>query len=265
MMKRTIIAAAAIVALAGCNTDNLSDAGYGYIDLGVNADSEIVVTKGISGTDGTDFSAYNVTLRNVQTGADVWTGEFSAVAADAEKWKVQAGTYSVYVENLTDAEAHPASGAGEVRVAGNSGNIVIAAGEKKTAGVHCTPVNSKVSFVYTPSFAAAFDEASATVSVALSGRACSLKMASVAEDAETFNMESEAAYFPAAQTLTWTLSAAPNSGSAKTYTGTFTTEADKWTFIRFSGGDKGELTITVTVDNKIDTQVVVPEVIDPLK
>ncbi len=264
-MKKTIIAAAAIVTLAGCNTDNLSEAGYGYIDLGVNSDNEIVVTKGISGTEGIDFSNYNVTLRNVQTGTDVWTGEFSDVANDAAKWKVQAGTYSVYVENLTDAEAHPSDGNGEVRVAGTSENIVIAAGEKKTAGVHCAPVNSKVSFVYTPSFAAAFDEGNATVSVALAERSRTLAMSQVEENAETFDTAAAAAYFPASQTLTWTLTATPNSGSAKTYSGTFTTVADKWTFIRFSGGDQGELTITITVDNKIDTQIVHSEVIDPLQ
>ena len=48
-MKKTIILAAALVAMTACNksiieTSNPAD-GYGFIELGITADTEMVVTK----------------------------------------------------------------------------------------------------------------------------------------------------------------------------------------------------------------------------
>lgn len=47
-MKKTIIIAAALVAMTACNKNLIevsSVDGFGYINLGVSADTELVVTK----------------------------------------------------------------------------------------------------------------------------------------------------------------------------------------------------------------------------
>ena len=64
-MKKTIIAAAALVAMVGCNKGIIetptAEAELGYINLGVNTDTEMVVNKGI--TTEAYLSGYNITLK----------------------------------------------------------------------------------------------------------------------------------------------------------------------------------------------------------
>ncbi len=274
-MKKTIIAAAALVAMAGCNKTLIEtvtpEAGYGYINLGVSADTEMVVTKAdnTSSENKTVLQNYTVTIYSVDGGNKTQYAHSIYSAIQPSFWQVPAGTYSIYVENTKEADAYTANnGKGQVWVNGTTAsNVVITEGNKTDCTVACTPKNSKVSFAYTPSFAAAFNESQTSVSVTLDSRTVNgLTLASIAEDAQTVAEDSDAAFFPASKTLTWTLTTKLNSGEdTKTFSKTFTTQEAKWTLVKFAGGKNGEINVTITVDDEITSQVVQGETIDPLK
>ena len=70
-MKKTIIFAAALAAMTACNKsliENVNPAdSYGFIDLGITADTEMVVTKAGCVMDADALATYNVTLKQGET------------------------------------------------------------------------------------------------------------------------------------------------------------------------------------------------------
>ena len=160
-MKKTILIAAALVAMTACNKSLIEvspvEDGFGYINLGVTTDTEMVVTKADGETQTVDLSGYNVTLK--QGDVAKWTKEYDEI--DPEDWKVAAGTYSIYVENLTVEETY-ATEPGVVRVSGEN-TVVVTAGVSTPCEVKCAPQNSKVSLMYTPDFDVVFNDPSVSV------------------------------------------------------------------------------------------------------
>lgn len=255
-MKKTIIAAAALVAMTACNKTlietPMTDSNYGYINLGITADTEMVVTKAEP-----DFSNYNVSL---YSGADIqWTKEYNEILpAD---WTVPAGTYKIYVENLTDGEAAPASKKGSVRVAKMVENITVKAGFETPVNILCEPINSQVTVNYDANFTKIFTNPAVTIT----------------DNNRQFTMAwghnlDNAVFYPAGSQLSWSLSVdmtdASNNTINKTYqsTAVITTEANRWTQINFSSNStNGTISITITVDGVIDSVTEIPVKIDPLE
>lgn len=255
-MKKTIIAAAALVAMTACNKTlietPMTDSNYGYINLGITADTEMVVTKAEP-----DFSNYNVSL---YSGADLkWTKEYKDIVND--DWTVPAGTYKIYVENLTADEAAPASEKGSVRVAGTVENISVKAGFETPVNISCKPINSQVTVGYAEGFTDIFK----TPVVAITDQSRSFDMT-------WGHVQNNAVFYAAGSQLSWTLSVSMENASGQTINKTYnsespiTTEADKWTQINFSSDSaNGTISITITVDGEIDTITTIPVIIDPFE
>ncbi len=259
-MKKTIIAAAALVAMAGCNKtlieSPIADSDYGYINLGVSADTEMMVTKAGTAPAQEDLNKYNITIS--KDGSQIYSGEYSSIPDGG--YKVTAGTYTVTAENLTIDEAYASdlnNGRGAMRVSG-SNTVEVAAGQASTCPVECVPVNSKVSFVYTEQFANVFNMETARVTLEPDGR--NLEMEMSADGAEI----TDAAYFEPATSIAWSLEAAAGS-VAKNYTGSCKAVARKWTVVKFDAGENGVINVTITVNGDITEKEVVTETIDPLK
>lgn len=255
-MKKTIILAAALVAMTACNksiieTSNPAD-GYGFIELGITADTEMVVTKAETETEtpAIDFSGYNVTLKQ---GEEVkWTLENKDIKP--EHLKQPAGTYTLYVENLTEAEAAPAEAKGAVRVAG-SADVIVKAGINNEVEVSCKAINSRVT-VANDFTEGVFTKAELTITDG--ERALPMAWG---------HTEENGAYYSAGKSLTWTLTVTLSNGAKKTYTDpeATTTVAKKWTQINFSNSStNGNIVVEIVVDGTISETIEVSETIDPL-
>lgn len=264
-MKKTIILAAALVAMVGCNKSLIEspvaeDADYGYINLGVTTDSEMVITKAISTS--ADLTGYNFTLMKDAAVVSGWPKEFDNIKT--EDWKVPAATYTVYAENLSADEVYTeANPKGQVRIAGQV-DVTVLPGVPTTETLALNPINSKVSFLYTEDFATVFNNAeSLTVNVKNSDKShnFNLSMAKVVENQDKSALD--AAYFDPG-TLTWTLTATNANNAQKTYTKDFAVEANEWTLITFTTGDtNGTINVTVTVNGDITATETITAVLDP--
>lgn len=260
-MKKIFIFAAALAAMTACNKNvlapGLSDEDYGFIALGLDADTEIVATKAQTTVEKTG-SGYNVTLykKDRSNFTTVWTKEYKDIA-DSDL-KQPAGTYKIYAENYTEAESLAAnSNYGDVRVTGETAEIVLAAGATEPATVACSPVNAKVSIAYAAGFTDTFNGAT----VSISGDNRNLTMTPYDESAKTGSI----AYFRGSTTtITYSLTATVNR-TQKTWNGNFTITPQKWNKITFSSKNNGSFTITITANDQINDTFDVPVELDPLK
>lgn len=261
-MKKIIIFAAALAAMTACNKSVLETAtpseGFGYINLGISADAEMVVTKAPTTLTPEQLTNYTVTLKQGET--TKWTKKYSAITSD--DWTVPAGTYTVEVENLTVTEAYAntnSNSKGQLRLAGSSPVTTVVAGKTATCTVPCTVANAKVTFITDDSFNIAFE--SPSVSVSQTTRTVDMGTPASAHNAENIT----AAFFEAG-TAKWTLTATlKGETESKTYSKDITLTAGKWSQVTFSTTNtNGTISLTVTVDETMTT-VEVPESIDPLK
>lgn len=251
-MKHSIIAAAAVVAMVGCNKITIEHSnveGYGAFALELSSDADIVDTKALSQVN--DPAAYNITLNSVasdNTESLKWTKEYSSIAD--EDLTVSAGNYRFKAENVTESEAE--SDYGKVRVVGDSEVVAVAAGETKSVTVNCYPVNAKVTIAYADGFTDTFTDASCV----LKDGERTLSMTAGHEDAN-------AAYFNVDDgTLYWTVTATV-SGVQKTYTKTFSVEKAKWSQITFAPGQNGKLAVSINADTEMVVSSI-SETLDPL-
>lgn len=259
-MKKFFVFAAAAAALVSCNKNVFQGTGseelYGSISLGVNAESEMLVTKASTSMSGEQLASYNITLTKIATEGNtvVWDHlEYSEIT----DWKVPAGTYSLEVENYTIEEAEAENeGKGAVRVLGaTTENFTVAAGKATDVSVNCTPQNSRLSFAADEAFNSVFS--SATVSVT---EPRTVDLGTPALNHET----STSAYFEPV-TVKWTLTATTALGSKqKTFKGTVDLQKAKWSQVNFTTSNTdGAINITVSVDGEITEVVSVNETIDP--
>ena len=278
-MKKPIIIAAALVAMAGCNKSLIespapADADYGYINFGVTADTEMVITKALS-YEGTELDDYKITLYSVadQEETPCWdTKTLSEAKADADLWKVPAGNYRIYVENMAADDLYKAVAdetniIGNPHLAGETDVTVYAGLPTEDVTVQCTANNSKISFIYNDSFNTVFDASSISLNV-VGTRTVNLvpTYVSSTSNVEEVKADFEYAYFPAAETLTWTMSVKTNAAGAvaKTYSSTATTTLGKWTIVTFStGSTDGTIDVTITTDGDINSTETITFTLDP--
>lgn len=278
-MKKAIIIAAALVAMAGCNKTIIespapADADYGYINFGVTADTEMVITKALSYV-GTELDDYKITLYSVtgQEKTPYWgTKTLSEAKADPDLWKVPAGNYRIYVENMATEDLYKAVAdetdiVGNPHLAGEADVTVYAGLPTENVSVNCTAKNSKISFIYNDSFNTVFDASSISLSV-VGTRTVNLDPTHVPSTSNVEDVKSdfEYAYFPAAETLTWTMSVKTNAAGAepKTYSSEATTTLGKWTIVTFStGSTDGTIDVTITTDGDINSTETITFTLDP--
>ncbi len=274
-MKKTFFAALALVCMASCDNQVIENPAaeeeYGYISLGVGADTEMVVTRAATTLSPEQLANYNLSLA-VKGGATKWESvKYSEVIAGAATYlKQPAGTYTMTATNLTEEEAYALNdGKGVVRVSG-TGEVTVVAGQNRECAIECNPINSKVSFRYTKQFAEAFAGNKTLVVSCPDGGDDSyrivnnLAMSEGEVDASTTGNE-DVAYFEAGKTLTWTLSAA-KTDVTKNYTNTFVTKAATWTVVTFDlGSTAGVIDVTITVNDEITTVEHVKAEVDPFE
>ena len=256
MKKSIIIAAAAIVAMTACNKalieTPVSESDYGYINLGITADTEMsVITKA-----GEANSDYLVTLKQ---GSDTKWGpkKYSEIT----DWKVAAGAgYTLYVENVDEAGAAPANEKGCVRVAGTSEAFEVKAGLATPVSVACVPVNSMVTVAYDNDFTNVFTDPAINIT----------------DGTRAFDMawghdKANGAFYSAGKTISWTLNVTLKDGTTKKKYSCpdqkkFTTVSDRWTLVTFStSSTNGNINVYITVDGEITETITVSETIDPLE
>ena len=257
-MKKIIIFAAALAAMTACNKSVLETAtpskGFGYINLGISADAEMVVTKAETTPSSKDLANYTVTLK--QGSETKWTKKYSTIAST--DWKVAAGDYTVEVENLTTTEAYDNTSSdnanGKLRLAGSS-SVTVVAGQEVPCKVKCTAANSKVTFTTDANFTNVFN----TTSLMVTMGERTVNYASLGTD----HTSATPAFFEAGD-VTWTLSTKVGE-TAKTYSQTLSLVAGQWSKVTFSSSTTdGKITLTITVDDTMK-EVTVPESIDPLE
>ena len=277
-MKKIIIFAAALAAMTACNKSVLETAtpskGFGYINLGISADAEMVVTKtqGESGESPTpDYSNYMVGLFDETGNTPIWTGDntnitngyanYSYVTAteQANLWRVPAGTYTVkvYDGNKTTVydEANPL---GKVRVEGSK-TVTVAAGRPSNCTVTCTPVNAKVSFITTSYFNEVFSTPSVSLKVKGATDDTALRYGNVGT---SFDDAAQAFFEPV--TITWTLSAKLGS-ETKTYSKDITLQPAKWTQVTFTtSSTNGNISLNIVVNGEITETIKLNVTIDPI-
>jgi len=263
-MKKTIIMAAVLVAMVGCNKSIIespvADSDYGYINLGVTAETEMVLTKGI--TTEANLTGYKINLLKDGNQVAGWPKAYSSITDD--NWKVPAGSYTVMVYdkarvgNASELSAVYAlnDNKGDKYIYGSAG-VTVVAGETEECTVNCTVQNSKISFAYDSKFDAIFTKGDFKVVDNNNGREASPVIGSAP-------LEANAVYFEPV-TLTWTLKATPKLGGVeKTYTGEVVLEKAKWSQVTFSSGNTdGQIDVHITVDGNMTVVPVDPIELDP--
>ena len=264
-MKKTIFIAAALVTMIACNKNVIempsTEVQYGYINLGVTADTEMVVTKGI--TTVANLDGYTITLKNVDKNEPEWTKKFTEFTGS--EWKVPAGQYTIAVydkADISDADAVADvytlnEGKGDKYIYG-VGTVNVVAGESNDCDVECKVQNSKVSFASTDKFRDVFT--SASVVVAEKKENPRSKTATVGES----HLDGNTIYFePVA--LTWTLDATTElDGKTRRYTGEVTLVQSKWTEVTFTTGNTdGQIDVTISVNDRMETVTLEPVTVDP--
>lgn len=269
-MKKIMIAAAALVAMTACNKTLIegpvADSEYGYINLGVTADTEMeVATKA-----GEVYENYLVGL--FKNGVAFWTSDKGAsdgyikysIAVSAEKtdlWKVPAGQYEVRVQNMTLAEANPNSAKGYIYIYGADADVNVTAGNTETATVSCDPHCTAVTIEYAEDFKDTFQEGY-SVNIVNGTRSVTMNEGASEEDRAYFNIISGDSI-----ELTWNLSATLKSASSpKYYTAKFNSSKAKCTHLKFTtnGNTNGQITVQISVNDTISETITVDAEINPL-
>lgn len=274
-MKKIIIFAAALAAMTACNKSVLETAtpseGFGYINLGISTDTEMVITKaGGEETTTPDLSNYMVGLFK-SDGNAVWSDDqtnikngyakYSYVTANeqANLWKVPAGTYTVKVNDGNATTVYDATNTlGKVRVEG-SNTVTVTAGVSSNCSVTCTPANAKISFITTEAFNKVFTSPSVSLKVKNDESSASK---SYGTPGASFESAAQAYFEPV--TITWTLAA--NIGSnVKNYSNDITLVKAKWTQVTFTtSSTNGSISLNIVVNGNITDTINLNVTIDPI-
>lgn len=299
-MKKTILAAAALVAMAACNKtlieNPVADSDYGYINLGITADTEMgIATKA---DESEPAETYRVKL--VKKNNDSWENKWSDLEADTgvldDGWvtysylkqntstllTVPAGVYRFTVENIAESSIYGGTHAnGQMYVKGESdADITVVAGKSVSGSVACTVQNSKVIVKKGTGFDTYFKEAEIQVIAKKSSNdqvATAFNMNwtedAVAQEETTKYNE---VYLPAGTEVVWKLTAVRKDNETSTAKYTYTndgkndsaisTVAGKCTVITLTPSTTGDgaINVTITTDESyVNTEKNV--VIDPIE
>ena len=233
-MKKVILIAASIFALASCNKDvNVTSGNVGYLNFNLAADDVVVTTKAV--TDG-QLNAYTV-----------YVGETFHTYGDikGKALELKPATYPIYAENMTPNEAHDGNGA--LRLASPSQEVTITAGKTEDVTLACEVVNAKITVNFDASFKAAFS--SWNVVLGYDGDA-SRNFTITHETVNTeyfYNIHSEG------KGLKLSLTAIPefDPENVKSNVAELAIEARHHYTVNYSAGTSGYVNITVTADDTL--------------
>lgn len=246
-MKKNLIAAVAIIAMAGCNKSIIEnpvpEAGYGYIDFGISADTEMVATKAAE-TVAKENSTYLLSL--VGTGSNVrFTDKMYKDLLDTDL-KVQADTYTFSAQNITEAAAE--DGYGALRLYGEHANLVVTAGATTTASIACTPANAMVTVSLDPNFGNVFKE----YEVSLIDGNRELKINTFGHADSDNNVVTKSYFNIDNGTLYWKVKAKVGTETEfKTFKKNFTVTKATHHKITLAPGTNGSLSVTITADGNM--------------
>lgn len=264
-MKKTLLIAAAFVALTACNKTlietQVPESEYGYINLGITADTEMVETKttgNVSKNDG-----YSLFLKDASNNS-VWKDKDYAVDGYVEYnsanidnisiWTVPAGTYTLVAENMTEAEA--LVGKGYKRLKGEVTKVVNA-GLPTDFPIVCKPVNSLVTADHSLD-----PQIFANPQLKLTAGERSFDNITWEHD------EANGVFYSAGTMVTWELivTLAADNKTKKKYTSTLTTSEGKWSQINFSSDNTdGTINVSITYDDSFGTPTTSTVEIKPLE
>lgn len=227
-MKKTLTFIAAAAMLCACTKQNgsLAEVGYGYIDLGLSTDNE-VVTKA-------------ATTVGSLTGWTIKVGDKDYTGADQ---KFAAGTYTLSASNYADEAAAIAhEDWGDAFYSGSTPNVTVTAGNTTNATIACgTAKNARLAV----EFALGSDFTDYKVTVSKEGVDAGLVF-------NADNANTAKAYFTAgkeniAYSISYTYKGVAKTPINKTVTlGGAATEKK----IRVASNTNGTITITVTRDEE---------------
>lgn len=275
-MKKIMIIAAALAAMTACNKSVLETAtpseGFGYINLGISTDTEMVATKSI--TSAATLTGFKIGLFDENGTTAKWpTVEGVAVPADGyidysiantkeELWKVPAGTYTVKVYDGNKTTVYDDDNAlGKVRVAGSQ-PVTVTAGVSSNCTVTCTPANAKISFITTDDFNEVFENPSVTFKVKDAAEETAKNYGTLVT---SFDNAAQAYFEPV--TITWTLSAniGGTSNTSRTYSSDITLVKAKWTKVTFTtSSTNGSISLNIVVNGNITETIKLNVTIDPI-
>lgn len=278
-MKKTILAAAALVTMAACNKtlieNPVADSDYGYINLGITADTEMGIATKASGN--VPGASYRVKLEYKESGS--WTNKWNNLAQGdgvlEDGWvsysyltsnnsgllTVPVGTYKFTVENIAENNVYDESNPnGQMYVKGESGEITVVAGKSVSGSVQCTVKNSKVIVKKGADFDTYFKDAEIQVIAKKSSdqEAATFDMSwtedAVAQEVTTKYNE---VFLPAGTEVVWKLTAIRNDNDNSTAKYTYTnadkndsaisTDERKCTVITLTPSTNGDGAINVTI------------------
>ncbi len=227
-MKKFFTLALASLMLLSCSKDSIWNAQeQGQLSVNVEQGASVFVeTKAAVNTG--DFN-----LKIVKSGGVVkYDGKVSAFTSPMT---LPTGTYTVYAENITAAEALTDRGA--QRLADTQENVTVNANK---ITLNCVMVNSKVSFAFDETFTSAFDMDNTQITESSRGIVWS----------KNATLDSEIAFFEPG-TLNYTITT-KRAGADKTYTGTIALQAKTWHKLTVKASvENGQLGITVTADDSV--------------
>lgn len=265
-MKKTLFAAAALVAMVSCNKTLIEtpDSEFGYLNFGISADTEMsVLTKGNE-----DYSSYLVTITNSSNAVVTGYDKVAYSSISGKAIKLPAGTYTIFVQNFEENNLYSDNRTnGAVRVEG-SNSVELVAGGNQTVNVACSPVNTMVTVNYEDTFSAVFAEPSIVITngtkpftMTMGHDKTNAVYYNTTNDNVDVQIGKESMTLSVAQ-LTWELTATVGNKRQK-YTGNFNAPAAYWTMMDFAAGDSGLITITITANDSITTSYTVSAEVDP--
>ena len=241
-MKKNLVLAMAALAFVACSNEEERVLEYGQVTLGVDVKNEIVVNTRAAAT-AEELADYTIAI---------YQGD--AVKLSATKYSAlpsqllyPAGSgYVVYAEDCTEAVAQSANdGWGQKRIAGNSEAFTIVANQNNQVAFDCTVQNALVGVNYLSSFTDTFTEYSVEVN-----ESSDTDRKLTFPTAATF--ASHTAYFNIDSTpeISYVIKGKFN-GVDKTYTGTLAIAAAKHYKLNLSSTSKGQITLSITIDNTV--------------
>lgn len=268
-MKKIMIAAAALVAMTACNKtlieSPIADSEYGYISLGISADTEMVTTKTM--TDVTNPGNYNIKIYDASsTNSYKYNGKHSAIPANGVS-VVAGNNYVVEAENITEAEAETeAGGYGALRVLGKTSSVAVEAGKTNNVTVQCYPENTEVTVAFESSFTSLFTDYSVKVTEDVTD---GVNINNTSRTLDMYVSETvKSAYFNVDNgpvTLKWVLKAKNKDGVDKYYYKTFTSAKATKTTLSFAGnGSNGSIKVSIKAETGMTAAKTTTYTIDPI-
>ena len=239
-MKKFFVCALAALSFTACvNEDGLLSESKGYINLNVNTDNEMVVTRAEQTVGASELTNWTINIKKGNAAAPEWsTTQVYAAGTD----------YSAEVYNYVDDNAanNENGGWGAARYYGKTNsNFEVKAGQTTPVEINCGKAqNTKVTVSFTTDFTTLKDNSG---NLLITDYSVTLQNRSLVFNKD--NTLTAAAYYAAKTDINYTLSYKYN-GNTKTVNGELNTgEAGTATNITINANTNGTISLTIKYDD----------------